>query len=120
METEKNKRVIGKAFVKNDPRINRRGRPKGFDAFRRKAQEIACEKVIDERGISMTCAEAVLRSWARSEEPALQRAFIEYAFGKVPDKLESTGLENKTSLILHYGHEFKRRMERSSEGLLGD
>jgi hypothetical protein len=35
-------------------------------------------------------------------------ARVEYAFGKVPDKIESTGLENKKTLILHYGHEFDR------------
>jgi hypothetical protein len=95
-------------FVKNDPRINRRGRPKGFDAFRRKAQEIACEMVTDSEGNKITCVEALLRSWAKSEEPLLQKAFIEYAFGKVPDKLETNPLENKKTLILHYGHEFKR------------
>ena len=53
----------------------------------------------------MTCVEALLRSWAKSSEPVLQRAFVEYAFGKVPDKLDTVGLENKTTLILHYGHE---------------
>jgi hypothetical protein len=50
-------------------------------------------------------AEQVLRRWADSPEPALQKAFVEYAFGKVPDKLETTGLENKPVLILHYAHE---------------
>ena len=52
-----------------------------------------------------------------SREPALQRAFVEYAFGKVPDKLETDPLENKTRLVLHYGHE-RERIER--ERLLGD
>jgi hypothetical protein len=37
----------------------------------------------------------------------LQKAFVEYAFGKVPDKIETTGLENKTTLILHWPHERK-------------
>jgi hypothetical protein len=82
----------------------------GFDEMRKMVQRIACEKVIDERGVPMTCAEAVLRSWARSEEPALLRAFVEYAYGKVPDKLETNPLENKTTLILHYGHEQKNEM----------
>jgi hypothetical protein len=104
-------------FIKNDPRINRRGRPRGFDAFRRKAQEIAHETVTDSEGNTVMCVEAVLRSWAKSSEPVLQKAFIEYCFGKVPDKLETTPLENKKTLILHYGHEFKR-VER--DRLLGD
>ena len=53
----------------------------------------------------MLAAERVLREWRDSKEPALQKAFIEYAFGKVPDKLETTGLENKTTLVLHFDHE---------------
>ena len=59
----------------------------------------------------MRCVEAILRSWAKSDEPQLQRAFVGYAFGKVPDKLETDPLENKQTLILHYGHE-RERIER--------
>jgi hypothetical protein len=96
MEKQRNAQQRGlRNFVKGDPRINRKGRPKGFDAFRRKAQEIACEMVTDSEGNKMTCVEALLRSWAKSSEPVLQRAFVEYAFGKVPDKLETNPLENK-------------------------
>lgn len=40
-----------------------------------------------------------------SPEPSLQKAFVEYAFGKVPDELKATGLENKTSLVLRFDHE---------------
>jgi hypothetical protein len=106
-EIEK-RRVIGKPFARGDARINRDGRPRGFDEMRKLAQRIAAEKVVDSDGNSLTVAEAILRSWAKSNEPQLQRAFIEYAFGKVPDKLETNPLENKQTLILHYGHEFKR------------
>jgi hypothetical protein len=111
MENETKKRVIGKPFAKNDSRINRDGRPHGFDEMRKLAQRIACEKVVDSEGNTVMCVEAVLRSWAKSSEPQLQRAFIEYAFGKVPEKLDCETLENKQTLILHYGHQ-KEEIER--------
>ena len=86
-----------KPFVKGDPRINRKGRPKSFDALRTLAQDIAHEKakaggntvVID--GHSVTVAEAILRQWAQSKNPALQQKFIEVAFGKVPQAVEVSG-----------------------------
>ena len=86
-----------KPFKKGDPRINRNGRPKSFDALRALAQDIAHEKakaggntvVID--GHSVTVTEAILRQWAQSKNPALQQKFIEVAFGKVPNVTEITG-----------------------------
>jgi len=80
-------------FRKGDPRINRKGRPRNFDALRELAQSIAHETakkpdgeplVID--GHIATVAEMVLRTWATSKNAQLQQAFIQYAFGKVPDK----------------------------------
>jgi hypothetical protein len=53
----------------------------------------------------MSAAEALLRRWKDSPEPTLQKAFAEYGFGKVSDKLETTGLENKTTLTLYFDHE---------------
>jgi hypothetical protein len=92
--------VTGKGFLPGDPRINRKGRPRSFDQLRALAQKIAHQELGESK---LTVAEAILRSWAKS--PQHQRDFIEYAFGKVPDKLETTGLENKTTLILHFDHE---------------
>ncbi len=92
-------------FVKGDPRINRNGRPKSFDQARELAQQIAHELTTDANGNAITRVEKLIRNWTDSEEPALQKAFIEYAFGKVPDKLETTGLENKPVVFLHYAHE---------------
>jgi hypothetical protein len=92
-------------FVKGDRRINRNGRPKSFDQFRELAQAIGHEKVADKDGKLMTRVEAILRGWTTSKQPVLQLAFIAYCYGKPPEKLETTGLEHKTRLVLHWGHE---------------
>ena len=81
------------------------GRPKSFDHFRELAQAIAHEELRLPDGKKITVADAMLRKCAKSNEPALIRTFFEYAFGKVPDKIEATGLENKTTLVLHFDHE---------------
>jgi hypothetical protein len=61
-------------------------------------------------------AEAILRSWAESKEPILQKAFMEYSFGKVPDRLETNPLGDRKMLILHYGHERElKRLENGSD-----
>ena len=88
--------ITGKGFVKSDPRINRKGRPKSFDQLRSLAQQIAHEVakaggepvIID--GHSVTVAEAIMRQWAQSKNPALQAKFVEVAFGRVPDVHEVT------------------------------
>jgi hypothetical protein len=97
-----------KPFVKGDPRINRKGRPRSFDHFRELALKVAGENLTLPSGEKITVAEALLRKCAKSNEAALLKTFFEYAFGKVPDKLEATGLENKTTLVLHYASENPR------------
>lgn len=88
-----------KPFKKGDPRINRNGRPKTFDAARELAQAIAHEvaqangaDVVIEKH-KVTVIEAILRKWASSKDPRLQMAFVEYAYGKPPTKTELTGAE---------------------------
>ena len=84
-------------FDKRKAAINRKGRPKTFDALRTLAQQIAHEAAQSSgqplviNGHTVTVAEAILRQWATSKNPQLQRAFIEVAFGKVPDKIEVSG-----------------------------
>lgn len=88
-------------FQERKAQINRKGRPKTFDAARQLAQQIAhevaktkgtdgkeVEVVVDDHYV--TVAEAILRSWATSNDPKLSTAFMEWSFGKVPNKLDVT------------------------------
>jgi len=94
--------ITGKGFVKGDSRINRKGRPRSFDEFRRVAQMIADEHVVGADGNTITRAELLLRRWSRSKNPKLQMLFMEIAFGPVPPtKVEANGLEPRTTLFLH-------------------
>ena len=99
-----------KPFVKGDPRINRKGRPKSFDALRELAQEISHEiaksgsEEIVIGGHKVTVAEAILRGWASSKNPILAKGFLEIAFGKVPDIIQ--GDKDKPVVIkVIYGDE---------------
>lgn len=94
-------------FVKGDPRINRKGRPKSFDEARRLAVAIANEVATDASGNAIiidghkaTNAEMILRSWMKSKQPRLQELFFYYAYGKPPDKHELTG-ENGGAIIIN-------------------
>lgn len=78
-------------FVKGDKRINRKGRPKDFNALRELAQQIAHETMVDQTGTSRTVAELIMRKWATSSDPQLQMRYVEIAFGKVPNTVEMSG-----------------------------
>jgi hypothetical protein len=89
-------------FGERKSQINRKGRPRNFDAFRELAQQIAHEELTDKDGApvlidghKVTVTEAILRKWARSNDPRLQQAFVEVAYGKTPTVTEITGKDGK-------------------------
>jgi len=97
--------VVGKPFQNGgDPRRNTRGRPRTFDALRELCQKI-CNERITLDGESLTRLEVILRDWSTSKDVQKQIALVQYGYGKPPDKIEATGLENKPTLILHWPHE---------------
>jgi hypothetical protein len=104
---QRNGRTRGlKPFTRGDSRINRTGRPKGFDEMRKVAIQLACETVTLSNGRRVSCAEAILRSWLTSPEPTLQKLFLLYCFGPVPEnKVEATDLENRSPIILRLNYE---------------
>jgi len=74
--------ITGKGFVKGDPRINRKGRPRNFDALRKLGKSIA-----NEQAGNMTRVEMILRDWSLSKKPELQKQFMEICYGKVPTEI---------------------------------
>jgi hypothetical protein len=80
--------ITGKGFVKGDPRINRRGRPRSFDTLRKLAIKIAGEMADEEE---VTRVVKMLREMARSDNPSDRALFLAYAFGKPKDEIELSG-----------------------------
>jgi hypothetical protein len=103
-DDDKPHKTIGRPFSPGDERINRTGAP-AFAAFRKQALEIANEKIPGPNGEEITRGEALLRSWLKSRQPKLQELFAFYCWGRPPEKIEMAGLEDKTTVVVHYGNE---------------
>ncbi len=73
-------------FVKGDPRINRKGRPKSFDALRALAQQLSHEIIESKDGQKQTAVEMILRTLAMKSP----KDFLEIAYGKVPQPVDLT------------------------------
>lgn len=89
-----------KPFVKGDARINRKGRPRSFDQLRKLAIKIANEEIVDEKDKedTITRIENLLRAYSNPRHPKSDK-FLEYAYGKVPDKLEVETNTIKVKLV---------------------
>lgn len=92
-------------FQERKHQINRKGRPKTFDAFRQLAQQVAHEAATQGgeplviNGHIVTVAEALLRSLASSKNPRDRALFLEYAYGKPPAAVEVSGKDGGALLI---------------------
>ena len=87
-------------FVKGDPRINRKGRPRTFDAVRKLAIKIAGEQA-DEEEVSRVVV--MLRNMARSDNPSDRALFLAYAYGKPKDEVDvTTGGEKINKIVIEY------------------
>jgi len=83
-------------FVKGDARINRKGRPRTFDAVRKLAVKIAGEQA-DENEVSRVVL--MLREMARSDNPSDRALFLAYAYGKPKEEVEQSG---EVKVVIEY------------------
>lgn len=113
--TEKKQRKMNPKSLENlkpfesgdDPRRNRNGRPKSFDQLRALFQNIAEDEIVIQ-GKKYTRAEAI--GIAMSMDKKLMRDFLEFAYGKVPQKLD---VENDGTVTLNIVYKDKPNADGS-------
>ena len=76
--TAKQKAAL-KPFVKGDPRINRNGRPKGFEEARKEAIAMLSEDTVDADGTAVSRFQKILKDWIDSSNFQKQRGALELA-----------------------------------------
>jgi hypothetical protein len=99
--TPKNtRRHGGLPFTKGDTRINRKGRPKNFDALRALVLEVGNEVISSKDGsVQTTRIQGIVRDWLTSNNFQKQKAILEIAYGKVPDKVEVSGADGAPVVV---------------------
>ena len=89
-------------FTKADPRINRAGRPRDFDAVRDLVQEFLAEPVTKNRT-------RLRRLFERMEQSTAGRTkLLEYAYGKVPQPITGKDEEPLTLNIVGWEDALQR------------
>jgi len=89
-----------KPFKKNDPRINRGGRPRNYDLIHEIASRLCAEPAgLEDNPEGISQLEAIMREWLTSQNFHKQLAVIQYAYGKIPEKLEIEKKEPNNIII---------------------
>jgi hypothetical protein len=92
-------------FTKNDPRINKLGRPQGsFDVLKTLAQAILSEPARDKHGriivgpagTPLSNLDVLLRKWVASGDFLQERHVMEIGYGKVPNPIALTDRDGNT------------------------
>ncbi len=78
------KKPRGKPFVKGDPRINKKGRPRDIDTLKTFIQRIADESVGQGEHPEWTRLEVLIRYMFSSRSPEDRKQLLRYGYGEVP------------------------------------
>lgn len=98
-----------KPFVKGDPRINRKGRPKTIGMLREMAKEVINEEVevkgpskgrgVERETITKTRLQALMEDWASSNAYSKQRTILELGYGKLDAEIPDDSVDDSPFLL---------------------